>query len=302
MIVYDIQDLVKIYPGREQPVNKHITLQIHQGEIFGILGDNGAGKTTLVRQMVNLLKSTSGHITLFGQDITQDTKLVPEYVGYMPQESNALNNLTVGEALFFTAHLRGMNRTEAKIVLSLMFGIMNNIEGHFVFMRFQGMLDYFATLPIKRPILILSLVAAFLCIALPSLLITIIAGSFILGIHLTINPLIILVMPLCAMSVSGIGALIGVHARTPEEAGAISLLINMLLMSIGPVVIPPDHLPAILLFLGHFSPTTYAASALRQVLIGPVTGELAIDIAILAGVTIVIFWLVGRNMNWRRVS
>lgn len=188
------------------------------------------------------------------------------------------------------------------IVLSLMFGIMNNIEGHFVFMRFQGMLDYFATLPIKRPILILSLVAAFLCIALPSLLITIIAGSFLLGIHLTINPLIILVMPLCAMSVSGIGALIGVHARTPEEAGAISLLINMLLMSIGPVVIPPDHLSAILLFLGHFSPTTYAASALRQVLIGPVTGELAIDIAVLVGVTIVIFWLVGRNMSWRRVS
>jgi ABC-2 type transport system permease protein len=73
-------------------------------------------------------------------------------------------------------------------------------------------------------------------------------------------------------------------------------------MSIGPVVVPPDHLPAILLFLGHFSPTTYAASALRQVLVGPVTGELAIDIVILAGVTIIIFWLVGRNMSWRRVS
>lgn len=76
----------------------------------------------------------------------------------------------------------------------------------------------------------------------------------------------------------------------------------MLLMSIGPVVIPADHLPAILLFLEHFSPTTYAASALRQVLIGPITGELAIDITALIGVTLAIFWLIGRNMSWRRKS
>jgi len=34
-------------------------------------------------------------------------------VGYMPQDSLALNNLTVGEALFFTAHLRGLGRADA---------------------------------------------------------------------------------------------------------------------------------------------------------------------------------------------
>ena len=60
MIVYDVQDLVKAYPGQAQPANRGITLQIHQGEIFGILGYNGAGKSTLVRQMVNLLRSDLG--------------------------------------------------------------------------------------------------------------------------------------------------------------------------------------------------------------------------------------------------
>ena len=67
MIVYDVQHLVKVYPGQDQAANKDITLQIHEGEIFGLLGDNGAGKTTLVRQMVNLLRCTSGRITLFGE-------------------------------------------------------------------------------------------------------------------------------------------------------------------------------------------------------------------------------------------
>lgn len=113
MIVYDIQNLVKYYPGQTHPANKNITLQIYQGEIFGILGDNGAGKTTLVRQMVNLLHSSSGSISLFGKNIAQTPLHVPMSVGYMPQNSEALNNLTVGEALFFTAHLRGLSRADA---------------------------------------------------------------------------------------------------------------------------------------------------------------------------------------------
>lgn len=114
MIVYDVQKVTKYYPQQKHPANKEITLQIHQGEIFGILGANGAGKTTLVRQMANLLRSTSGSITLLGKPIAQDPLHVPMCVGYMPQESLALNNLTVGEALYFTAHLRGLSRADAR--------------------------------------------------------------------------------------------------------------------------------------------------------------------------------------------
>lgn len=113
MIAYDIQDLVKCYPEQTQPANNKITLQIHEGEIFGLLGDNGAGKTTLVRQMVNLLHSTAGRITLFGKSLAGDPLLVPLNVGYMPQDALALNNLTIEEALFFTAHLRGLSRADA---------------------------------------------------------------------------------------------------------------------------------------------------------------------------------------------
>lgn len=114
MIVYDIQNLCKTYQGQTLPANKNISLQIYQGEIFGILGDNGAGKSTLVRQMANLLKSDSGSITFFQKNIAEARDLVQMNVGYMPQESGALNNLTVSEALYFTAHLRGMSRQDAR--------------------------------------------------------------------------------------------------------------------------------------------------------------------------------------------
>ena len=113
-IVYDIEHVTKLYPGQKEPANQDVSLQILQGEIFGFLGDNGAGKTTLVRQMVNLLKTTSGRILLFGKAVDADPLHVPRHVGYMAQESFALNNLTVGEALFFTSRLRGFSRSDAR--------------------------------------------------------------------------------------------------------------------------------------------------------------------------------------------
>jgi ABC-type multidrug transport system ATPase subunit len=114
LIVYDVQNLVKVYPGQSQPANQGITLRIRQGEIFGLLGANGAGKTTLVRQMVNLLRPTSGSISLYGDPILQDPQHVPTHVGYMPQDTHSMNRLTVAEALYFTAHLRGMSRAKAR--------------------------------------------------------------------------------------------------------------------------------------------------------------------------------------------
>lgn len=113
-IVYDIQKLTKTYPKQSSPANNDISLQITQGEIFGLLGDNGAGKSTLVKQLVNLLQPDSGAIHLFGKNICQHPMLVPMQVGYMPQDSAALNKLTIGEALYFTAHLRGLTRRDAK--------------------------------------------------------------------------------------------------------------------------------------------------------------------------------------------
>lgn len=110
--VYELEHVYKTYPGQKEAANRDVCLSVQEGEIFGFLGDNGAGKTTLVRQMVNLLKSSSGRILLFGQPIDGDTLHVPRHVGYMPQESHSLNNLTVGEALYHTARLRGLSRSD----------------------------------------------------------------------------------------------------------------------------------------------------------------------------------------------
>ena len=114
MLTYDIQQLTKIYKNHPAVVNDQITLQIQHGEIFGILGDNGAGKSTLVKQMANLMKPTSGAIALYGEPLHHHPLHVPSYIGYMPQSWLAINQLTVGEALFHTAYLRGLDRRAAR--------------------------------------------------------------------------------------------------------------------------------------------------------------------------------------------
>jgi ABC-2 type transport system permease protein len=110
----------------------------------------------------------------------------------------------------------------------------------------------------------------------------------------------VIVIPLSAIPMAGIGALIGSSARTPQEAGSLSLLLTLVMVGLGPVVIPPDRLPGFMLILGKLSPATYAASALRQALLGPVGDQIIVDLAALVGFGLVAFWLVGQKMDWRQ--
>ena len=186
------------------------------------------------------------------------------------------------------------------IVLSLMFENQDKVAGHFAFMRLNGILNYFSTLPVQKHALILAVVGSFLLMSLPALVVTIVLGSLLLGIPVTPSPAILLVVPVCATSMAGVGALIGTSVPVPQHAGSVSLLVAFLMLGLGPVVIPPDRLPGVVLFLGRFSPATYAASAMRQALLGPLTGQIVLDLGALVGFTLVTFWLVGRKIDWRQ--
>lgn len=186
------------------------------------------------------------------------------------------------------------------VVLSLMFENMNKVQGHFSYMRAAGSLSYFASLPIQRYSLILATVLSFLLLSLPSLVVTIAVGSFLLGVPLRLHPLILLAVPLTAVPLAGLGALVATAARTPQEAGSLTMLLTLVMLGLGPVVVPTDRLPRFMLVLGRLSPATYAASAWRQVLLGPLTWAIALDLAVLAGFAVVTFWLVGRKMDWRQ--
>lgn len=90
--------------GRVQALHP-FSLDIEEGEIFGLLGPDGAGKTTLFRILTTLMLPDSGTATVGGYDIRKDMKKIRESVGYMPGRFSLYQDLSVEENLRFFATL-----------------------------------------------------------------------------------------------------------------------------------------------------------------------------------------------------
>lgn len=108
-----VQEVTKVYRSGAV-ANDRVTFSVAVGEVFGLLGVNGAGKSTIVKQIVGLLRPTSGDIYVCGQLVRPNDRQIAARVGYMPQSAFAMNNLTIAEALYFTAHLRGATSGDAR--------------------------------------------------------------------------------------------------------------------------------------------------------------------------------------------
>lgn len=79
----------------------HISLEIKEGEIFGMLGPNGAGKSTTLNMVCSLLKPTSGNIEIFGMKTSNDMEKIKTKIGYIPQELYYLNAVNALDAWEF---------------------------------------------------------------------------------------------------------------------------------------------------------------------------------------------------------
>lgn len=185
------------------------------------------------------------------------------------------------------------------IILSMLFSHMGLIQNRFIFMRFSGTLDYYATLPIQRILVFWALILSSFVLSLPTVLIVVVVGSAILKITLNLHPLILVVLPMSMFPLAGVGAIIGVSVRTLRGGESLNRFITLLLWGLGPVMLPPDRLPEVILFLSRLNPTCYAASAFQQTLLGPMKQDIVPDLVALGLFSGISFWVVRRNMQWR---
>ncbi len=84
-----------------------LTLQVQDGEIFGLIGPDGAGKTTALRIIATAMMPTSGRVMVAGRDVVREAEVVKKLVGYMPQRFALYGDLTVLENLNFFADMYG---------------------------------------------------------------------------------------------------------------------------------------------------------------------------------------------------
>lgn len=82
-----------------------LSFTVQPGEAVALWGANGAGKTTAVRCLLNLIPF-EGQITIAGLDVRQQSKAVRKRIGFVPQELNFHDDLTVSETVTFYGRLR----------------------------------------------------------------------------------------------------------------------------------------------------------------------------------------------------
>ncbi|MBA3045356.1 MAG: ABC transporter ATP-binding protein [Candidatus Thermoplasmatota archaeon] len=102
-IAVEIKNLSKHY--KNVIALSELSLDIRQGEIFGLIGPNGAGKSTTLKILTTLLTPTSGSATIFGVDVSENPKLVRTMISYLPEEAGSYKQLTGREYLEFMAGL-----------------------------------------------------------------------------------------------------------------------------------------------------------------------------------------------------
>ena len=90
--VIETRDLT-VYYGRHRGI-KSVSLVVEKGEVFGFLGPNGAGKTTTQRVLLDVIRPTSGHASVFGLDCRKDGVEIRKRIGYLPGELSLYTNMT----------------------------------------------------------------------------------------------------------------------------------------------------------------------------------------------------------------
>ena len=110
MSIVSAKDIEKSY--RKVRALRGVTLDVEEGEIYGIIGPDGAGKTSLFRILATLLIADSGSATVDGLDVVSDYKSIRKHIGYMPGRFSLYPDLSVEENLEFFATIFGTSIEE----------------------------------------------------------------------------------------------------------------------------------------------------------------------------------------------
>ncbi|MFP3944734.1 MAG: ABC transporter ATP-binding protein [Alphaproteobacteria bacterium] len=106
--VLELEEVTKTY-GSFSAV-RDLSFTVRRGDIFGFLGPNGAGKTTTLRMILDIIRPTSGRLSVLGQP---PALAVRHRIGYLPEERGLYRRMSAARAIAYFARLKGMPRRAA---------------------------------------------------------------------------------------------------------------------------------------------------------------------------------------------
>jgi ABC-2 type transport system ATP-binding protein len=104
-----MSDVIKIFNLKKSYKNvlavDDVTLNVKEGEMFGLVGADGAGKTTLIRICCGLTRADRGEVMIFDKNILTCKKEIQNQIGYLSQKFSLYGDLTVDENVEFFAEI-----------------------------------------------------------------------------------------------------------------------------------------------------------------------------------------------------
>jgi len=110
--VIEAKELTKDF-GKFRAVDK-VSFKVEPGELFAFLGPNGAGKTTTIKMLSGLLIPTAGEASICSVSVTNNPVEAKKYIGFVPDEPNVYDKLTLREFLDFVADIYQIERQKAR--------------------------------------------------------------------------------------------------------------------------------------------------------------------------------------------
>ncbi|MBO4651557.1 MAG: ATP-binding cassette domain-containing protein [Clostridiales bacterium] len=118
--VFELQNVSKTYrnEGKDFLALKDVSLEIREGEIFGIIGMSGAGKSTLVRTLNRLEEVSEGKVLFYGEDLgslkASQLRKVRRSIAMIFQSFNLVLQRTVRQNVEQPLRIAGVKRKERK--------------------------------------------------------------------------------------------------------------------------------------------------------------------------------------------
>ncbi|MDR3318727.1 MAG: YwaF family protein [Clostridiales bacterium] len=93
----------------------NVSLEVHDGEIFGFLGPNGAGKSTIIKSLVGIQPITKGKIEVCGYDIERQSIEAKMHIGFVPDHYALYERLTGREYINYIADLYRVSQEDRDV-------------------------------------------------------------------------------------------------------------------------------------------------------------------------------------------
>ncbi|AXE38304.1 ABC transporter ATP-binding protein [Acidipropionibacterium virtanenii] len=112
------EKLTKKYGDRA--VVQDLDLRIPEGSVYGFLGPNGSGKSTTMKMLLSLIRPTSGHAEVLGQEMTRATRRqLLGQIGSLIESPPGYAHLTGGENMRIVQRLLGLTDEQVDVAVQM---------------------------------------------------------------------------------------------------------------------------------------------------------------------------------------